>query len=174
MNVYENEPLIPNAWIYIAIDIRDLSICKIGLTTGIEAYVRIKQGTTSNPFYLLFTSYDLSMVGISKKELYDLERYLHRKIEDGIRIVSSGSYSEWFELHPLKAESWIDSYICNAFDLDGFSLQNEDGEVDYSLLNSFKEAFRPHPWLILRRISYERCKEYVDYLTKYHDLGSEW
>ncbi|WP_155279876.1 hypothetical protein [Alteromonas macleodii] len=169
MNPYQNEPLIPNAWIYIAIDIRDLSICKIGLTTAVSPWQRIQQGTTSNPFYLLFNSYNLSIVGISKKELQDLERYLHRKIERRIPIVSSGSVSEWVESHPLQAENWIDSYISNSFELNGFSLQNEHGEVNYSLFNKVKEVCRPDPSSITRAVRYEQCQEYVDYLIWYHN-----
>ena len=170
MNLYQNEALISNAWIYIAIDIRDLSICKIGLTTAINPCQRIQQGTTSNPFYLLFTSYNLSMVGISKKELLDLERYLHRKIERRIPIVSSGSLSEWVESQPLKAETWIDSYISNTFDLNGLPLKNDDGEVNDSLFNKVKEIYRPHPLTIIDVVRYEQCKEYVDYLISYYDL----
>jgi hypothetical protein len=47
---YAHYPTIPNAWIYIAIDIRDMNMCKIGLTTKEDPLKRISEGRTYNHF----------------------------------------------------------------------------------------------------------------------------
>lgn len=162
--MYSNKTNIPNAWIYIAIDIRDLSICKVGLTTTENPKNRISQGNTSNPFYILFNCYNLSEIGISKEELTDFERYLHKKLGPRIRIVASGEKSEWIETSPFCAEDQIEHFISNAFSLKGQSFQDEDGSVKTDTMNSIKYAHRPCHLHIHERINYCKYKEYLDFL----------
>ncbi|QPQ23106.1 hypothetical protein [Lonsdalea populi] len=67
-------PTLEHAWLYIAIDIRDLSICKIGLTTKKHPQLRLNEGRTYNPFLELYAIYELSATtwGCSQKELNDI------------------------------------------------------------------------------------------------------
>lgn len=79
--VYKDCPIKKHGWIYIAVDMRDLSFSKIGLTTEEEPARRVAQGRTYNPFITLFTTYELgrSTFGISQQELNAIEGNLHRR-----------------------------------------------------------------------------------------------
>ncbi|NMM29232.1 MAG: hypothetical protein HHJ12_18635 [Glaciimonas sp.] len=168
IKMYKNEPILASAWIYIAIDISNLSKCKIGLTTMNNPGDRVKRGVTANPFYRLFNSYDLSKIGVSKKELTDFERYLHRKVGCRIPMNGSGEMSEWIYETPFNTEKEIEFHIANCFHCDGKSLLDEYGKVDYQIINQLSVKNRPSPEHIVDLYQYETCKEYVDYLIHYH------
>lgn len=172
---YENEQILQHAWIYIAIDIRNLNICKIGLTTKENPYDRIKQGATSNPYYILFNCYDLSKLNISLQELCDFEKYLHRKLGFRIKNVATGNNSEWLEITPFYAEKELEYRIGNSFRFGNDSFLDEDGEVDSNVMNEIKFTFRPDPLDFSCRsfLNYDDCKEYIDYLMDYHNYPDE-
>ena len=144
--MYENELLLEYAWIYIAIDVTNLNRCKIGITTRENPMNRIRDGRTSNPFYILFNCYELSKLKISNKELRNFERYIHRKLGfSRIHRIGTGNPSEWFRLSPFDAEEEIDYYVCNNFDFNGRHSFDEDGNIDREVLREVKYEHRPDP-----------------------------
>lgn len=186
---YSSYPILPNAWIYIAIDIRDLDICKIGLTTKKTPQLRINEGKTYNPFLELFTTYELSKCtwGCSREELRDIEKYFHnRHIFGGaIKYPGTGRTSEWFFTSPSEAEYQIDWMLAKR----GFSVEKkplyeiyERTDRDLNRLNyirveamkKIKTIYRPLPE------DYEYCAEnsrmasyqyerYIKFLEKFHN-----
>lgn len=122
---YLNYPPSMFAWIYIAIDIRDMSISKIGFTTKAAPQQRINEGKTYNPYLSLFTVYELSKCswGTSKQELRDIESYIHRRMIFGspIKYLYTGGNSERFDISPSDAEFQIDWILAKR----GFSVNGQ-------------------------------------------------
>ncbi|EPN3958437.1 hypothetical protein ACPUEJ_20070 [Vibrio tubiashii] len=181
---YADYPKIENAWLYIAIDIRDMTTAKIGLTTNANPLKRLSQGKTYNPFLMMFTTYELSRCtfGISKEELSDIESYLHGKGTFGgaIRHLSSGRKSEWFHIHPDRAENQVDMLITKrGFSVDGEYLfatgvgYKKYGEIMPERMRKIKTIFRPIPKEFINKatsvgIKPDQYKNYVEFLEEFH------
>jgi hypothetical protein len=166
MSFYDNLPLIQSAWIYIAIDARHLDICKVGITLQAEARHRVTGSNTANPFYTLFNSYDMAGIGISKKELFDFEDYLHRKIAPRIPMIGTGGYSEWIMMSPFKAAEEIEYRIGRGFSVPEF--MNEDGEIQYENVRKYLHEHRPNPFFIAEQVN-GMANEYVEYLLHWYE-----
>jgi hypothetical protein len=166
MSYYLNYPLIPFAWIYIAIDVRHLDICKVGITQQPEARFRVAGNDTANPFYTLFNSYDMAGIGISKKELLDFEDYLHRKIAPRIPMIGTGTSSEWIMMSPFEATKEIEYHIGRGFSVPGF--MNEDGDIQYENIHRYRCEYRPNPHFIAEQVC-GMANDYVDFLVRWHE-----
>ena len=179
---YAHYPTIPNAWIYIAIDIRDMNMCKIGLTTKEDPLKRISEGRTYNPFLELFTTYQLSACtwGCSQKELNDIENYFHRRSTFGgaIKHVRTQRDSEWFFNDPEEAEHQIDWMLAKrGFSVRGWYLyevytrEDRDQEklnyINVDALKEIKTIFRPDPYEYQNKALAAGIKDYqfVDYFN---------
>lgn len=145
---YENEPVkinpayahckrLQHGWLYIAIDMRDLTYTKIGLTTKEAPKSRIAEGRTYNPFLTLFATYELARCthGISREELHDIEGYIHARSAFGAarRHINSGRDSEWFVIPPNHAESMVDALLAKR----GFSVDHEYLNADFDGPNNW-------------------------------------
>ncbi|ELR8729983.1 GIY-YIG nuclease family protein [Vibrio harveyi] len=172
---YYGLPILTCAWLYIAIDVRDLSICKIGITTRENPIDRLRECRTSNPFYSFFNCYDMARLNISMRELLDLERYLLRKLGVRLNHIGTGNASEWVRISPCFAEKEIDYIICNNFDFHENSMIDEDGNPDEKYLGEFKYKVRPDPFglFINSFVRYEDCQDYYDFLMDYHEYPEE-
>jgi hypothetical protein len=185
---YSQYPKIANAWIYIAIDIRDMNMCKIGLTTKEHPLKRISEGKTYNPFLELFTTYELSACtwGCSQKELNDIENYFHRRATFGgaMKHLRTLRDSEWFFNDPEEAEYQIDWMLAKrGFSVKGWSLielyirDDRDQErlnyINVDALKEIKNIFRPEPNEYTNRclaagLKEYQFKEYIDFLHDFH------
>ncbi|MDD2033190.1 GIY-YIG nuclease family protein [Pseudomonas sp. E141] len=177
-------PPSPHAWLYIAVDVRDMGIAKIGLTTKRTPEMRIAEGRTYNPFLVLFTTYDLARCtwGTSAKELADIERYIHRRAVFGTPIghLATGRSSEWFRIHPEQAESIVDAMLAKR----GFSVgerylySSYDGpdvfdQIRVSRMREIKTVYRPSLRAVIddsinAGIPDEYYREYYNFLRAYH------
>lgn len=181
---YARFPRIDYGWIYIAIDIRDLHLTKIGRTTRERPESRIAQGRTYNPFLMLFTTYDLSKCssGISQKELNDIEGYIHNRSVFGAPIghLTSRRESEWFRMHPEAVENEIDAILAaRGFRVDGKTLfnyyndANNLNDIHVPRMRKIKKIFRPYTENLCAvadrcGIPFALYKPYYDYLYEYH------
>ncbi|MBD8566194.1 GIY-YIG nuclease family protein [Oxalobacteraceae sp. CFBP 8763] len=181
---YAKFPSCEHAWLYIAIDIRDMSISKIGLTTKDSPINRIKEGRTYNPFLTLFTTYELSRCtfGVSLKELRDIERYIHRRsvFHPPIRHLYTGGESEWFYVPPDEAESMVDGLLAKrGFSVDGrylytmFEGPHNQGEMDIEQMKKIKKIYRPFPGDFVEAAECAGIKRkhyhgYIEYLRDFH------
>jgi hypothetical protein len=185
---YERYPTKEHGWIYIAVDMRDLCLSKIGLTTKEEPSRRIAEGRTYNPFLALFTTYELARCtfGISQQELSDIEGYIHnRSIALGcpLKHLDSGRDSEWFHTRPDHAESQVDWILARR----GFSVDHEnlyemyesanyrDG-INVRAMRKMKKIYRPLPGDMQHRAQsagydVRLIRPYLDYLAVFHTPG---
>ena len=181
---YAKFPTLPNAWIYIAFDIRHMSLTKVGLTTNEDPKKRISQGITYNPFLKLFAVYELSRCtfGISQKELNDIEGYIQRRAIFGepLKHLESKRKTEWFLMDPESVESQADwLFAKRGFSVDGYSLYTCSSEIEtyhnvvIERMRKIKTIFRPLPDDFLKQmkkcnIPIELVKDYYEYLVEYH------
>jgi hypothetical protein len=176
---YAVYPTLDFAWIYVAVDIRNLSLCKVGLTTAKSPHKRISQGKTYNPFLRLFSIYELSKCtfGISKKELYDIEQYIHKRSIFGEPLLhlDSNRKSEWFLMDPEEAEMQIDwLFAKRGFAVDGkhlFTYYNDvktHGDVVIDRMKKIKTIYRPLPDEFLTTA--ESCNIPLDLYREYYEL----
>lgn len=181
---YENYPVLSNAWIYVAIDIRHMNMSKVGLTTAEHPKKRLSQGTTYNPFLKLFSTYELSKCtyGMSQKELSDMEKYIHRRAVFGepFNHLQSKRKTEWFLMEPESAETQIDWFLAKrGFSVDGYYLftyfegVETYNEVVIERMKKIKKIYRQHPKDFLSEI--EQCnipldlvQDYYNYLNTFH------
>ena len=181
---YSKFPSLDYGWLYIAIDIRDMSMSKIGLTTRDDPYQRISQGRTYNPFLRLFAVYELSRCtfGVSKEELSDIEKYIHNRSIFGepLKHLDSNRDTEWFFLDPDSAEFQVDLLLMKrGFSVDGKSLYTyyEDVEtycdVVIDRMRKIKTIFRPSPSEFESKaqqcgMPFELYQQYYNYLVSFH------
>lgn len=186
---YAQFPASEYAWLYIVVDIRDMGLAKIGLTTRESPEKRVAQGKTYNPFLSLFTTYELSRCTFdtSKKELCDIESYIHGKsvFGDPVRHLSSSKNSEWFFIEPEEAEHQIDWILAKrGFAVDGKALWSaSQKDVKYNSIavdrmKKIKKIYRPFPDDFYRiaeasRIPFNLYKSYYSYLTDFHQRGAD-
>lgn len=171
-----NKPcLLSHAWLYIAIDIRNLRQCKIGITTRESPITRIREGRTSNPYYLLFTAYNLSEMIASRSELENFERHAREKVGTPVFRVASGNNSEWRYEDPRSAELVIEHLIINSFQKNGNILFDEDGLPNPAEFSSIKHPYRPDPFGFsdISNLNYNECKEYIDFLMDFHNYPAK-
>lgn len=185
---YAGCPVIKHGWIYIAVDMRDLSLSKIGLTTKQSPMLRIAEGRTYNPFLTLFTTYDLARCtfGISKRELCDIEGYIHRRGSEfgaPLKHFDSGRDSEWFNIRPDHAESGVDWILAKR----GFSVDNErlnefcDSEnnrngISIRAMRKIKKIYRPKPSsveyiAVMAGYDEHQIRPYLSYLEEFYAPG---
>jgi hypothetical protein len=180
---YEAHARSEFAWLYIAVDIRDMGLSKIGLTTKKTPEQRLAEGKTYNPFIVLFATYELSKLtnGISSFELRKIEGYIHRRsFANPVLHLNTGRNSEWFYMDPESAESEVDRMLAKrGFTVEGKNLYTYyDGDHNFngiyvSRMRQIKKIYRPFPEdfydmaesLELPRRYY---REYLDYLEEYH------
>ncbi|CAA6799684.1 MAG: Unknown protein [uncultured Sulfurovum sp.] len=144
-------------------------MCKIGLTTKENPLDRINESITSNPYYELFNCYNMAKIKISKKELYNFEKYLHKKVGQNIYHLS-GNKSEWIRMSPFEAVKEIEYYINRSFGkADLYSGDYED------VAHKLKIENRPDPmiYVLKSRVEYNETQEYIDYLMKFHKYPVE-
>ncbi|NIY94677.1 GIY-YIG nuclease family protein [Vibrio diazotrophicus] len=186
---YAMYPPLEYAWLYIAIDIRDMDICKVGLTTRESPHQRVSQGKTYNPFLFLFASYELSKCtyGVSQKELDDIERYIHRRSIFGgaIKHLATGRDSEWFSIHPEEAERQIDWILAKrGFAVDGkvlWSNSQKDEKFNFiavERMKKIKTVYRPEPWEMSEMFDrmeapYTTLNQFYRFLREYHDRDAD-
>ncbi|OIN45957.1 hypothetical protein [Pseudomonas costantinii] len=141
--MHPNDPFIPFAHIYIAIDLKDFNTCKVGLTTSQNPLNRIRAGRTSNPYYVPFVSYNLGQLGIGKAELKDFERYLHRKISDRVPFADGDFESEWLTTSPIYTNAQVIHHIVNGFRKDGEDAYffNDDGDIRLDRLGEIRTYY---------------------------------
>ena len=185
---YASYPTLPYAWLYIVVDIRDMSMSKIGLTTNKDPLNRISQGKTYNPFLMLFTTYELSKCtyGVSQKELNDIEGYLHGRATFGgaLKHLQTGRDSEWFYIDADEAETQVDLHLAKrGFAVDGKTLYttyegyHEYGDIVPERMKKIKTIVRPDPeefyqLVISRGMKPQQFQEYYQYLMEYHSRDS--
>lgn len=164
-----------HAWLYIAVDIRNLTECKIGITTRQNPQIRIREGRTSNPFYLLFTAYNLTPLNVDASELKKFERHVRKKVGQPVWRVASGNESEWRYEDPRNAELVIDHHIINTFTYNGKNLFDEDGMPSNEEFQDIKHPYRPDPFGLweISNLNYDQCREYIDFLMDYHKYPIE-
>ncbi|QWV07003.1 GIY-YIG nuclease family protein (plasmid) [Pseudoalteromonas shioyasakiensis] len=186
---YSQYQPLENAWLYIAIDIRNMSMAKIGLTTRESPESRIAQGKTYNPFLTLFTSYELSKCtyGSSQKELNDIESYIHRRCIFGnaIKHLYTERDSEWFLISPENAEHQIDWILAKrGFAVDNKSLYTHNTEYEkfnyiaVERMKKIKKINRPNPYSFSEMaencgISYNLYAPYYEYLLEFHNRDAD-
>lgn len=181
---YLEYPSLEFSWLYIAVDIRDMCMAKIGLTRRENPQQRISQGKTYNPFLVLFTTYELSKCtyGTSQQELNDIEGYIHRRSDLGMPIkhLYTERDSEWFYISPEDAEHQIDWILAKR----GFSVDNKTlwstcvtnekfNGIAVDRMKKIKTIFRPYADEFVRvaessRIPFELYQSYYDYLVQFH------
>lgn len=182
---YKDYPTKKSGWIYIAIDMRDLELSKIGLTTKEEPNRRIAEGRTYNPFLTLFTTYQLARCtfGISQRELIDIEGYIHGRSAFGapLRHLDSGRDSEWFQMHPDEAEGQVDWILAKrGFSVDHeklyevFESPNNWNGLNLRAMRKIKKVYRPFPEnveYLAHSAGYDvrQIRPYLDYLAHFHD-----
>ena len=185
---YKDFSTIEYGWIYIAVDMRDMSLCKIGLTTKGNPDRRIAEGRTYNPFLTLFTTYELGRrtFGISQKELSDIERYIHHKSIFGgsLKHIGSGRDSEWFQVRADYAEHQVDWILATrgfTVDKEGlfdyYESPNNKNGINVRVMRKIKKVIRPRPvdvWALVESAGYsgQRIKPYTDYLNEFHAPGN--
>ncbi|EGQ8195907.1 GIY-YIG nuclease family protein [Vibrio parahaemolyticus] len=186
---YAEFPTLPYAWIYIAIDIRDMRMSKIGLTRQRDPQKRLAQGKTYNPFLTLFAVYNLAETtyGISNKELRDIENYIQSRavFGDALKHFHTGRHSEWFFLDPDEAEAQVDWMIAKrGFAVDGKYLYTHDEKdekfngISVERLKKIKTIFRPFPD-DFSQVAAEAgmptylCKDYLSYLDEFHSRDAD-
>lgn len=186
--VYADYPLKTHGWIYIAIDMRDLGLSKIGLTTKHNPIFRIAEGRTYNPFLTLFSTYELARCtfGISQQELSDIEGYIHRRgsaFGPPLKHLDSGRDSEWFNIRPDHAESQVDWILAKR----GFSVANENlyelyensnnrNGINIRAMRKIKKINRPFPdsvEYLAATAGYDTrlIRPYLSYLEEFHSPG---
>lgn len=181
---YAAYPYSEYAWLYIAVDIRDMSIVKVGLTTKKTPQQRVAEGKTYNPFITLFTTYELSRCtfGVSSKELSDIEGYIHSRSNFGkpIKHLYTGRDSEWFYIDPEEAESQIDWILAKrGFSVDGKKLYSyDDNDQKFNGINvremrKIKTIFRPSPEVFKSvanrsEIPLDCYRDYYELLKDFH------
>lgn len=186
---YSQYQPLENAWLYIAIDIRDMSMAKIGLTRRESPESRIAQGKTYNPFLTLFTSYELSKCtyGSSQKELNDIESYIHGRCIFGnaIKHLYTGRNSEWFPISPEKAEHQIDWILAKrGFAVDNKSLYTYNTEYEkfnyiaVERMKKIKKINRPNPYSFSEMaenggIGYNLYAPYYEYLLEFYNRDAD-
>ncbi|XDF80132.1 hypothetical protein AAFX60_017290 [Aliivibrio fischeri] len=186
---YAQFPRLCYGWVYIAIDIRDMGMSKIGLTSIQDPVVRISQGKTYNPFIMPFAAYELSKCtfGVSKEELGDMEANLHSRSGFGkpLQHLSSGRDSEWFYIDPDSAENQMDMYIAKrGFAVDRKYLYTYNsgyekfGGIVPERMQKIKTIYRPEPqrfynMAINRGLRFEQFRNYYDYLVNFHDRDDD-
>jgi hypothetical protein len=177
------------AWLYIATDIRDMNIAKVGLTTKKTPQQRIAEGKTYNPFLALFTTYELSRCtsGTSRKELSDIEGYIHSRSEFGepIKHLYTGRDSEWFYINPEEAEGQIDWILAKrGFSVDrktlySHSIKSEKfNSIDVERMKKIKKIYRPYPFEFLQvasvsGIPFRLFQSYYEYLEEFHSRDAD-
>lgn len=185
---YDAYPRSEFAWLYIAVDTRDMGITKIGLTTKRSPEQRISEGKTYNPFVVLFATYELSKTtnGISRFELGKIEGYIHRRsFADPVLHLNTGRKSEWFYIHPDLAESEVDHMLAKR----GFSVMGRylhtyyegnhaHNDIYVSRMRHIKKIYRPFPddfERTVRRLGLpsKYYREYLDYLIEYHSKDAK-
>lgn len=192
---YANFCRLPYAWLYIAIDIRDLTTCKIGLTSKAHPRMRLAEGKTYNPFLELYTIYELSATtwGCSREELQDIESYIHNRHIFGaaLRFPESGRDTEWFRTTPDEAEWQIDYILAKrGFSVDQFTLYDTAervyltpdqkfriNDIHFEAMKKIKTIFRPDPYTYSERacaagMNYHEYKSYIEHLEKFH--AGDW
>jgi hypothetical protein len=172
----------PFAWLYIAVDVRDMGMTKVGLTKKEAPSRRIAEGRTYNPFLTLFATYELSRCsfGVSAVELGDIESYIHKRLCKPLKHLDSQRDSEWFYLHPEAVEGTIDWILAKrAFSVDGKQLytffdgpHNRHG-LNIELMRKIKTIFRPQPMEFARKaddagMEREQYQQYYEYLDEFH------
>ena len=180
---YDEYPRSEFAWLYIAVDIRDMGISKIGLTTKKTPEQRLAEGKTYNPFIVLFATYELSKItnGISRFELGEIEGYIHRRsFADPVLHLYTGRNSEWFYMHPDSAESEVDRMLAKrGFTVGGKRLysfyegDHNHNDIYVSRMKQIKKIYRPFPedfndMVENLGLPSKYYREYLDYLVDYH------
>lgn len=177
------------AWLYIAIDIREMGLTKIGLTTKQTPQQRIAEGKTYNPFLTLFTVYELSKCskGTSRKELSDIERYIHSRSVFGepIKHLDTGRDSEWFPIHPEEAEAQVDWILARrGFSVGGKNLYSNAERnqmfngIDVQRMRQIKRIFRPchrdlHDRADKAGMDFHDYRDYYAFLQEFHARDAE-
>lgn len=119
-------------WIYICVDPKDISICKIGMTRR-GLYERATE--TTNPHYIVFTAYK-----VPEDEAHQIEKYVHRDLSrfdiDREAHSLSGRNSEWFSINAVQAIellNWTLTHCLDnvSYDLDANRPSNYD-EIRYT------------------------------------------
>jgi len=152
---------LQHAFLYIAIDMRHMDMCKIGLTTQQDPSDRIRAGITSNPYYAAYNIYDLRSRGITITELRALENYVRRKSPGQvIHHFMSDCESEWIEEAPWTVAPDAEYFMARALSIN----LGEDYEPLEGAMEPYRFEFRPSPLSVIGKYDYERCQEYVDYL----------
>lgn len=185
---YSQYPSSPYGWIYVAIDIRDMSKSKIGLTTKEEPQKRVNEGKTYNPFLSLFVVYNLSLCswGISRQELNDIESYIHNRSVFGnpIKHLYTKRDSEWFHIHPAEAEFQNDWILAKrGFSVDEQPLYTYEpsdprlNNINVELMKKIKTINKPTPhWMYDHAFELGmdamEIDSYLEYLESFHREGN--
>lgn len=180
---------LEHAWIYIAIDMRDMRFSKVGLTKEKDPKERIRQGRTYNPFLTLFTAYNLALGEnqTSQQELREIESYIKTRQRYGFgnpkKHIHSLFNSEWFEMPPWDAETQVDWMIANRgvtagnhSMFDYFDTPNNRNGLSISAMRMIKTVYRPNPtkmWNQVRMAGFDpqEISVYLNYLTACHSPG---
>lgn len=185
---YAGYPVNVHGWIYIAVDMRDFSLSKIGLTTKKNPSLRIAEGRTYNPFLALFTTYELGRCtfGISQQELSDIEGYIHRRgsvLGGPLKHLDSGRDSEWFNSRPDHAESQVDWILANrGLTVDNERLHeyyenpNNRNGINIRAMRKIKRISRPFPGHVeylatMAGYDARMIRPYLSYLEEFHTKG---
>lgn len=186
---YSKYPVLEHAWLYIAVDVRDMNLAKIGLTRRKSPQHRISQGKTYNPFLTLFASYELSKCtfGSSQQELDDIEGYIHSRhvFGDPIKHLYTGRKSEWFFIHPEEAERQIDWILAKrGFAVDNKALYSHDirhqkfNGIAVERMKKIKTIYRPNAFAFSEmadeaNIPFDLYRPYYDYLCDFHQRDDD-
>lgn len=142
-----NNFLNHKGWIYICVDLKDISICKIGMTRR-ELYSRVTE--TTNPHYVVFAAYK-----VPENESFAIERYIHRDLgRFGIERQShrmTGRDSEWFAINAAEAIKLLDWTLTHC--LEGVSWSFEtDRPANYENIRYIPNEFLPGDFCVLQRL----------------------
>lgn len=149
-------------WIYICVDPKDTSICKIGMTRR-ELYVRVTE--TTNPHYIIFAAYK-----VPEDEALEIEKYVHRDL--GRYNVQREDHSlsrrksEWFSISAVEAIKLLDWSLSHC--LDDVSW---DGDINrpsnYENIRYIPSYLQPGDQTVLNELH----EEYLDKIKRRRNLN---
>jgi hypothetical protein len=145
--MYSSNFLNHRGWIYICVDPKDISICKIGMTRR-ELYSRVTE--TTNPHYVVFAAYK-----VPEDEALAIERYVHRDLERfSIERQShrmTGRNSEWFAINSAEAIKLLDWTLSHCLE-DASWCSETDRPSNYENIRYIPNEFLPADYHVLQRI----------------------
>jgi hypothetical protein len=133
-------------WIYLAVDLYNPEVCKIGLTKRPRLYDRVTE--TGNPNYVVVRAYRFPF----EVDRLWIERYLHnetQKQSSRIKHFMTGRNSEWFSLSVENVLSTVRFYFAHCLNYtlheqgklsestQYYDVENDQINIDHLIFDPF-------------------------------------